>query len=75
MIDLGGDRVPCERIECEVADAEFVRNYAVEAGGPPGSDEPFRPVGSGVWRRRAGEPAPRWSRSSARSGRPASGSW
>jgi hypothetical protein len=55
VIDLGGDRVPCERIDCEVADAEFVRNYAVEAGGPPGSDEPFRRVGSGVWRRRAGE--------------------
>jgi len=55
VIELGGDRVPCDRIDCEVADAEFVRNYAVEAGGPPGSDEPFRQVGSGVWRRRAGE--------------------
>ncbi len=55
VIDLGGDRVPCERIECEVGDADFVRNYSVEAGGPDGSVEPFRPVGSGVWRRRAGE--------------------
>lgn len=55
FIDLGGENVPCDRIECAVGDPDFVRNYTVEAGGPPDSEMPFRPVGSGVWRRRAGE--------------------
>jgi hypothetical protein len=53
-IALGGDHVPCERITCEVDDPEFVRNYRIESGGPPGEDTPFGPVTSGVWRRTAG---------------------
>ena len=31
-IDLGGDKVPCEMIAVEVEDAEFARDYYVEAG-------------------------------------------
>jgi hypothetical protein len=57
-IELGGDGVPCERLTIDVAatNVEFVRNYVIEAGGPAGdADEPFRPVGRGLWRRRAGE--------------------
>jgi len=56
IIDLGANNVPCEQIEVDVADAEFVRDYRVEAAGPPDSRERFRRVCSGVWQRRAGGP-------------------
>ena len=55
IIDLGVDRFPCERLEVDVSDAEFARDYVVEAGGPAGSDQPFFGVASGQWSRRAGE--------------------
>lgn len=55
IIDLGGENVPVEQIAVEIVDADFVRNYQIEAGGPEGSQERFRQVHSGVWRRRAGE--------------------
>lgn len=55
LIGLGGDRTPVSRIEVEVADAEFVRDYRLEAGGPPDSGRSFYAVASGVWRRRARE--------------------
>ena len=59
VIDLGGDKVPCERIEVVVDDAEFVRDIHIEVGGPAGSRQRFRRVGlilGNVWRRREGEP-------------------
>jgi hypothetical protein len=56
IIELGHDHVPCSRIAVEVADTEFARDYQIEAGGAAGSDEPFVPVTSGQWHRRAGEP-------------------
>ena len=56
IISLGADNVPCEEIEVEIKDSQFVRDYRVEAGGPPDSDQPFRTAGSGRWRRRAGAP-------------------
>ncbi|NQT14416.1 MAG: hypothetical protein HQ582_16795 [Planctomycetes bacterium] len=55
IIELGADNVPCSGIEVEIGDAEFVRDYRVEAGGPPDSDRPFRLAGSGHWQRRAGQ--------------------
>ncbi|MGQ9589559.1 MAG: DUF3999 family protein [Planctomycetota bacterium] len=55
LIALGGDRTPVRRIEVAIADAEFARDYRLEAGGPPDSGRPFTAVASGVWRRRAGE--------------------
>ena len=55
IIDLGGDAVPCDRLLVDVADAEFHRDYRIEAAGPPDSDQPFHVVGAGVWKRRAGE--------------------
>jgi hypothetical protein len=55
IVDLGVDRFPCERLEVNVSDAEFARDYVVEAGGPAGSDRPFVGVASGQWGRRAGE--------------------
>ena len=65
MLGLKGDNVPCERLLVHVADGEFARTYRIEAGGPVGSDRPFRVIATGEWRRRAGEPpAPleaRWS--------------
>ena len=57
-IELGGDHVPCERIECDVADPEFVRNYQIESETGSEDEARFIPVASGVWRRTAGA-APR----------------
>jgi len=55
IIDLGGKSIPCDRLYVQVPEAEFARDYRIEAGGPPDSDQPFWRVGGGVWRRRAGE--------------------
>jgi hypothetical protein len=57
IIGLGGDNVPCDRIEVDVEDSEFVRDYYLEAGGPEGSRQLFQRIngGNGVWQRRAGE--------------------
>ena len=55
IIDLGVDQFPCERLEVEVENAEFARDYVVEAGGPAGTDQPFVGVASGQWSHRAGE--------------------
>jgi Protein of unknown function (DUF3999) len=57
VFELGGERVPCERLTLDVADPEFVRNYQIEAGGAASEpDQPFARVGDGLWRRRAGDP-------------------
>ena len=57
VLELGGDRVPCDRLTLDVADPEFVRNYHIEAAGLASDpDRPFQRVGEGLWRRRAGEP-------------------
>jgi len=55
IIELGADNVPCSEIEVEIHDPEFVRDYRVEAAGPPDSDPPFRKIASGRWQRRAGQ--------------------
>ncbi|MBP85567.1 MAG: hypothetical protein CMJ64_02445 [Planctomycetaceae bacterium] len=54
--ELGGDQTPVSSIEVQIADAEFVRNFNPEAGGPVDSGRPFTSVARGVLRRRAGEP-------------------
>lgn len=36
IIELGGDRVPCQRIEVDVTDEDFARSYEIEAEGRPG---------------------------------------
>ncbi len=60
LIHLGADNLPCEGIEAEIDDEEFVRDYRIEAAGPaesgPAFGREFRTVGHGRWRRRAGEP-------------------
>ena len=55
ILTLGGNGIPVGKIEVSVEDDEFVRNYHVATGGPPESQQPFRALTSGVWRRRAGE--------------------
>ena len=57
LIPLGGERVPVDRIEVEVAEEDFVRDYVIEAAGPAGPRAAFRTIASGTWRRRRGEPA------------------
>ena len=55
IIDLGGDNIPCQQIEVQIADADFNREYRVEVVGPPGSRRPFRRIGGARWQRRADE--------------------
>ena len=55
ILELGGRDVPCSRLRVEVGDAEFVRDWSLEAGGPAETGEPFRRIASGTWRRRAGQ--------------------
>ncbi|MBC8356362.1 MAG: DUF3999 family protein [Planctomycetes bacterium] len=55
-LELGGDQTPVSSIDVQIADAAFVRNFNLEAGGPPNSGSPFTSVARGVLRRRAGEP-------------------
>src|SRR5205823_4496501 len=50
-IDLEG-RVPCERLDFQVADQQFARPYRLEQADPDG--QPNRLV-QGEWRRRPGE--------------------
>ena len=56
VCQLGGDLTPVSSIQVKIADTEFVRNFAIEAGGLEGSGTPFQTIATGVWRRRAGEP-------------------
>ncbi len=56
IVNLGGDQTPGSRLEIEVPDPEFVRNFRIEAGGLEGSGERMRNVTTGLWRRRRGEP-------------------
>ncbi|MCH5375971.1 MAG: DUF3999 domain-containing protein, partial [Planctomycetes bacterium] len=56
IIDLGGRDVPCSRLRVDIGDVEFVRDWHLEAGGPPESRIEFRRITRGTWRRRAGEP-------------------
>lgn len=58
IVELGGDNVPCDRIEVVIGDRQFARNFHVEAGGPADSQDWFNhvsPTGNNMWRRRAGE--------------------
>lgn len=57
IVDLGVERLPCERVEVDVADEQFARDYVIEAGGPPDADQPFVEVARGQWSRKRGEPS------------------
>lgn len=58
-IPLGGQQVPVSGLQIQVTNADFVRNYQIEAGGPAEDNAPFYDADRGVWRRRAGdEPSP-----------------
>ncbi len=61
IIELGGQRVPCDRIEVDVADAEFARDIQIEYEllDEIRSRVVFSSVtltGESLWQRRAGEP-------------------
>jgi hypothetical protein len=59
IVDLEGDDVPVSRIQLQVSDASFVRDYHIEWGGPAEEvqffEPAFRQVSRGTWRRRTGE--------------------
>ncbi len=57
IIDLGGDNIPCQRIEVQIDDPDFNRKCYIEAAGPPDSKQRFRRIGDAQWQRRAGEDA------------------
>jgi hypothetical protein len=53
IISLGGKNVPCDELEVEVADADFVRDWELHTSAGP--DQPFYWSASGTWRRQPGE--------------------
>ncbi len=55
VIDLGGARVPCARIECDFAESALSRYYQIESVETLDENEPYRFVASGTWRRASGE--------------------
>ncbi len=61
IIDLGGDNVPCDRIEVDVADSEFARDILIEAEYPSGPLGQLRftyvgMTGEPLWQRKPGQP-------------------
>lgn len=56
FVDLAGQHNPCERLHVDIADAEFARDFFIEAAGPPAPRSSPWHVSSGDWQRRAGEP-------------------
>jgi hypothetical protein len=61
IIDLGGENVPCDRIEVDIADSEFARDFLIEAEYPSGplGQLRFTYVGmteAALWQRKPGDP-------------------
>ena len=61
IIDLGGENVPCDRIEVDVADSEFARDVSIEAEYPSGPTGQLAftyvaMTGEALWQRKPGEP-------------------
>jgi hypothetical protein len=61
IIDLGGENVPCDRIEVDIADSEFARDFMIEAEYPSGPLRQLRftyvgMMESPLWQRKPGEP-------------------
>lgn len=56
IVELGGDNVPVSRVDVEISDPSFVRDFEIEWGGPPESVRPFEPAFRtamrGTWQRR-----------------------
>jgi hypothetical protein len=60
FVDLGGENFPCRRLEVEITEDEFARNYKIQKVLPPEEvrmivGEPFKEIARGVWQRRPGE--------------------
>ena len=56
ILDLGVSHMPVDHLAVDMQQAEFSRDFTLEAGGASGSDVPFTNATSGQWTRRAGEP-------------------
>ena len=56
IIDLGANHMPVQRINVDVPDADFNREYVLQAGGPPESGQGFQWAASGTWTRAIGDP-------------------
>lgn len=61
IIDLGGDNVPCDQIEADIADSEFARDIMIEAEYPTGPLGQLRfhyvgMTGEPLWQRKPGQP-------------------
>ena len=59
IIDLGGERIPCDQIEVDIADTEFARDFQIQYELPrePGARVVFESVSlnESFWQRRVGE--------------------
>lgn len=61
IIDLGGDNMPCDRIEADIADSEIARDIMIEAEYPTGPLGQLRfsyvaMTGEALWQRKPGTP-------------------
>lgn len=56
IIDLGANHMPVQRINVDVAEPDFNREYVLQAGGPPDSGQGFQWATSGTWTRAIGDP-------------------
>jgi len=54
LIELGGVGVPVSELRVTIEDADFVRDFVIEASEPSSGGDAFYPVTRGVWRRKAG---------------------
>lgn len=57
MVQLGGDQVPVDRIEVDVPEEDFVRDFLIRYAGPAGPKSRFETITTGTWQRRSGEVA------------------
>lgn len=56
IIDLGANHMPVHLLNVDVPDADFNREYVLQAGGPPDSGQGFQWAASGTWTRAIGDP-------------------
>lgn len=56
IIDLGANHMPVQRINVDVPEPDFNREYVLQAGGPPDTGQGFQWATGGTWTRAIGDP-------------------
>ncbi len=69
IVDLGGDNIPCDQIEVDVADRQFVREVSLQA------ELPYGPLGQNVFSTIFGSYSSTWQRKPGDAQRPMTASF